>query len=137
QVADEAMKLDRYEDAAKAVESSSAQAKRGKDLAAIGSADAKTKEVAARKARFEKVRKSKELLAAMPDDPAANLAVGQYTCLVKNDWDAGLPMLVKGPDGPLKALALKDAGNPASADERARVGDGWWDLADTVTPDEK
>jgi hypothetical protein len=129
QLADEAMKVDRYDDAAKASEISGVQSKRGKDLGGITSADAKSKEVAARKARFDKVLKAKDTLAAVPDDPAANLEVGKYVCFVKGDWDAGLLLLGKGPEGPLRALALVDVGNPASPGDRLIMGDGWWDLA--------
>jgi hypothetical protein len=137
QLADEAMKVDRYDDAAKVADAANAQAKRGKELAVINAAEGKSKEVAAHKARFEKVRKARETLAALPDDPAANLAVGQYYCFSKNDWAGGLPLLAKSPDGPLKALALKDAGNPETTADRAAVGDGWWDLAETAAPEAK
>jgi hypothetical protein len=137
QLADEALKADNFDDSAKAAAESGTLARRAKELALVGAADAKSKEVAARKVRFEKVRKAKELLAAMPDDPAANLAVGQYCCFAKNDWAAGLACLAKSPDGNLKSVALKDAANPESPDEKAAVGDGWWDLSETAPPEDK
>jgi len=93
--------------------------------------------VTARKSRFEKVRKAKELLAGMPDDPAANLAVGQYCCFSKNDWVAGLACLAKGPEGNLKAVAIKDAAGPETPDDQAAVGDGWWDLSETAPAEDK
>jgi hypothetical protein len=64
-----------------------------------------------------------------PNDPAANLAVGRYTCFVKGDWDGGLPMLANGTDATLKAQAALELAKPAKADELARVADGWWDAA--------
>jgi hypothetical protein len=107
-LADEAMKDDRFDEAAKAVSEAAALGRRAKEFPMISSADAKGKEIAARKLRFEKIRKSKETLAAMPDDPAANLVLGQYYCFVKEDWVPGITCLAKGPEGPLRDLARKD-----------------------------
>lgn len=137
QLADDAVAVDRYEDAAKAIEAAVAQAKRAKDLAAVLSADAKSKDVAAKKIRFEKIRQAKDTLLATPDDPAANLAVGQYLCFAKEDWTAGLALLGKGPDGALKAAALKDRVNPQSPADRMAVGDGWWEIAETAAAEDK
>ncbi|MBI3877243.1 MAG: hypothetical protein HY300_15015, partial [Verrucomicrobia bacterium] len=44
-------------------------------------------------------------LAITPDDPGANLAVGQFLCFVKGDWESGLPLLAKSDDNVLKTLA--------------------------------
>ncbi len=56
-------------------------------------------------------------------------AVGRYLCFVKGDWDAGLPHLVSGAKGPLKALVEKDVLNPVEADKQVDVAEGWADLA--------
>ena len=48
------------------------------------------KEQAAAKADFQQGR---ETLAKNPADPTANSAVGRYLCLVRNDWEHGLPEL--------------------------------------------
>ena len=47
-------------------------------------------------------------LKANPGDTAAHLALGRYFCLVKGDWEAGLPHLAQGDDPDLKALAEED-----------------------------
>jgi hypothetical protein len=57
----------------------------------------------------ERVAPYIQRLKAAPDDPAANLAVGQYFCFTKHDWKQGLPLLSKGtktPSGP--ALQSRD-----------------------------
>jgi hypothetical protein len=136
-LSDEAIKIDRYDDATKAAEAAGAQAKRAKELTLVSAAEGKSKEVAARKLRFEKVEKAKETLAAAPEDPAANLEVGTYFCFVKGDWGAGLPFLGKSPDPILKNLALLDAGNPPSAGDQVLVGDGWWDRAQAAPAEER
>jgi hypothetical protein len=137
QFADEAMKADDLDNASKAAGEAGAQARRAKELPlAAAAAESKSKEIAIRKVRFEKVRKAKEVLATMPDDPAANVVVGQYLCF-KGDWEGALACLAKGPDGPLKAAAQKDAANPQAPEEMATAGDGWWEVSETSPPEDK
>lgn len=66
-------------------------------------------------------------LKETPDDPAANLAVGRYRCLMKGDWENGLPMLAKGSDAALKTAAIFELSNPTSNDEVVHLGDLWWE----------
>jgi hypothetical protein len=68
-------------------------------------------------------------LKAAPNDPSANLAVGRYTALLRGDWEQGLPLLAKGNDPTLAALAKAALAEPADADARAALAGGWWDLA--------
>ena len=65
-----------------------------------------------------------------PNDPDANLAVGRYKCLVKQDWQAGLPFLAKGSDEALRALAQWELAPPLQAVEQVKLADAWWDLAE-------
>ena len=59
-----------------------------------------------------KVIEARNLLKSNPDDAGANAAVGRYVCFFKGDWAAGLPLLAKGPSGPLTDLArLEIAGS--------------------------
>jgi WD40 repeat protein len=64
-----------------------------------------------------------------PNDPDANLAVGRYWCLFKNQWDRGLPLLVKGKEA-LKELAEKDLAKSIQTKEQLEIGDSWWDLSE-------
>ena len=41
-------------------------------------------------------------------DPAANREMGRYFCLVKGNWERGLPMLVVGNDKDYLDLAKRD-----------------------------
>src|SRR5204862_7947522 len=65
-----------------------------------------------------------------PDDAAANTEMGQLLCYVKGNWELGVRFLVKGSDGPLKALAQKELAVSLEAAEQVAVADGWWDLAE-------
>lgn len=69
------------------------------------------------------------VLKKTPDDPAANLEAGRYFCLVKGDWTRGLPMLAKGSDAAVKALAAKELAAAKTAGG-AELGDAWWEAAD-------
>ncbi|QOV88690.1 SUMF1/EgtB/PvdO family nonheme iron enzyme [Humisphaera borealis] len=80
-------------------------------------------------AEFTKVESSLDKLKTAPEDPDANATVGKYKCLVRGDFDAGLPMLAKGSDGPLKAIAAADLKNPATPEAQRELGDQWWDMA--------
>ena len=132
-VADEFLAADRYDEAIKAVDAADDLGRRAKDPALTARAGSKTKEAYDRKDRFGRVKKARETLATSPEDPAANLAVGQFECLVKGDWESGLPRLAKGPDSPLKSLATRDLAGAKDAAERATLGDGWWDQSEKET----
>ena len=66
-----------------------------------------------------------------PAEPAANLAAGRYLCLVKGDWEQGVPMLALGSDAALKAVALMELRGADSAEQQAAIGNAWWDAAET------
>lgn len=89
----------------------------------------RNRELNAAKEAADKVAKQREQLKTNPDDAAANLAVGRYTCFVRGDWAAGLPMLAKGSDAALKALAEQELASPAAGEATLKLADGWWDVA--------
>jgi hypothetical protein len=129
-LADEASERDQYDQARQAAESAGTLAKRLKDLPLAAKADAKAKEATERRDKYAKIKKAQETLAASPDDPEANLLVGQFECLVKGEWERGLPRLMKGPEGALKSLATGELAAPADALSQIKLGDGWWELAE-------
>jgi hypothetical protein len=75
------------------------------------------------------IQTSLEKLKDAPDDPEANLKVGRYHCFLRNEWTAGLPLLVKGSDKALAELAALDLANPQEAAEQLQVGDKWHEMA--------
>jgi len=81
----------------------------------------------------ERLTPSLEKLRSFPDDPAANLAVGRYTALLRGDWEHGLPLLAKGSDPKLAALAKAALADPADADARTKLAEEWWDLAQAAS----
>jgi hypothetical protein len=95
----------------------------------LRSLPARAREVEELRAARERLTPALEKLKTAPDDPAANLAVGRYTALLRGDWERGLPLLAKGDDAKLAALAKAALAGPADANARAKLADGWWDLA--------
>ncbi|HEV3145093.1 MAG TPA: hypothetical protein VGZ47_14480 [Gemmataceae bacterium] len=81
------------------------------------------------KKEYAGVAAAKKKLETQPDDPAANLAYGQYLCLAKGDWVTGLPYLSKGDDADLKKLAAAELAKPKAVVEWKALADGWWDLS--------
>ncbi len=90
---------------------------------------ARGKQVLALRKEFARVETARQTLAQAPDDPGANLTCGRYLCLVKRDWERGLPMLALGSDPKWRSLARRDLADPSDAQAQLALGDGWWDMA--------
>jgi hypothetical protein len=133
-ILDDALSADDYETAARVATAAEAAAKKSKNLALVAQIRNRAKDIDAGKASFEKVQTALKALQAKPDDADASLLVGRHYCLVRGDWDKGLPCLVKGSDAALKALAQKDLAGPANAAEQLALADGWYDLAAKESP---
>lgn len=119
-----------YESAEKAAASGVVSARKAKDISLVGRADAKARENVDLKLRLGRLKKARDVLATTPGDPAANLEVGQFECFFKGNWEAGLPLLVKGSDESLRALAQKDVGAPTASQDQIALADGWWARAE-------
>lgn len=93
---------------------------------------AKIKDAEALKADADAVDAHLATLEKSPEDPAANLAVGRYLCLLRGDWKGGVPLLGKGGDAKLKEVAAKDqAALAGGTAEQFAAGDAWYDYAAT------
>ena len=102
-----------------------------KDRGLVQEAMAKSNAVEAAAKAYSDIQGSMATLKENPNDPDSNLAVGKYLCCTKNDWELGLPMLAKGSNAALKALAARDLQGPATPQEQVVLGDGWWEFADS------
>ncbi len=70
----------------------------------------KSKEVEEFRGARDKAKGAMEKLASSANDPAANSAVGSYSCFYQRDWEKGLAMLAKGEDAKLKGAASGGCG---------------------------
>jgi hypothetical protein len=127
---DDQVVADQYDAADKNVTVAVQHARKSNDLALSARAVNRAKEVAEAKSLYSGMKGILETLARTPDDPRANLEMGQFLCYVKGVWDLGARFLVKGSDASLKALAEKDLGAPGAPTDRVSLADGWWELAE-------
>ena len=107
-----------------------AEARKAREKELITQAQSRITELAELAKSYEEVKTAKVTLEKTPDDPDANLIVGKYLCFVKGDWEKGVPMLALGKDEALKALAMQEIQRAVSSNEQAKLGDGWWSLAE-------
>jgi hypothetical protein len=127
---EEAQSRDSYEAAEKAAGAAVSWAKKAKDPPLSARAEAREKESTELKRTYEQVKKSVAELSSNPEDPAANLIVGRFRCLIRGDWEAGLPALAKSIGSPLQPVAQKDLGRPMETADQVALGDAWWDLGE-------
>jgi len=129
-VVDDLATSDLYEAADKTAATALQQARKASDAMLVGRAATRSKEIAEARTLFQAMKGVLQTLAKTPEDPAANLEMGQYLCYVKGSWDLGLRFMVKGSDATLRTLAEKELSNPSPIAEWASVADSWWDLAE-------
>ncbi|HLY74005.1 MAG TPA: hypothetical protein VKU80_07785, partial [Planctomycetota bacterium] len=125
---DELIRADQYDAADKAAASALQFSRKANDAALAARAASRTKEIAEAKTLFQGMKSSLETQAKTPDDPGANLEIGQFLCFVKGSWDLGLRFIVKGSDPALKTLAQKELAIASQPGDRIAVADGWYDL---------
>lgn len=127
---DDLLAADQYEPAEKAAASAQQFARRANDARLAARAAARVKDVTEAKTRYQAMKGVLQTLAKTPDDPAANLEMGQFLCYVKGNWDLGLRFMAKSSDAALKSLAEKDLALPLNPADQTAVADGWYDLAE-------
>jgi hypothetical protein len=120
----DAVRVDGYDAAASLAAKAEGLARVAQDLNLAARIGDLKKEVASLKDEYTRVKPMLEKPGTGDEE-----AVGRYLCFVKGDWDSGIPHLVAGAKGPLKALVEKDVLNPMDADKQFDVAEGWSDLA--------
>ena len=76
---------------------------------------------------YRRLQGAMDRLKANANDPAANLELGRYYALLKHRWDKALPLLARGGDAVLQALARQDLANPDKAAGQVALADAWWE----------
>ncbi len=127
---DDALDDARVDVAEPLVVAATASASKARDTDLVRTVRIKTRKIQSALADYKAVAKALEKLDADPDDAEANLLVGRFYCLSRENWDTGLPYLAKGSDAVLAAAAKLDLTNPSDATAQEAVGDAWWDLAE-------
>jgi hypothetical protein len=123
---DQAAERDDFDSIAALVTSGIAQARKVKDDDLVTALQNRGKEIRDMRAEYIKLKTARETLATSPDDAEAALLVGKHLCLVKNQWDEGLPLLAKSTDEVWKKLAEQEQTKPRDPDPQVDLGDLWW-----------
>jgi tRNA A-37 threonylcarbamoyl transferase component Bud32 len=129
-VLEELLAADNFEAAGRLLKVAQAAGRNAKSVPLLSSIQACSADMEFLKKEYEKAKAALDTLKKNPKDAEASLVAGKYLCLLKGDWDKGLPLLAGGSDAKLKKLAERDAGKPASATDQAALADEWWELAE-------
>lgn len=130
--ADDAIAADQFDSAAALLEKGAALARAAREFNLAKSANDLLNEVNQLKTAFAAIQNDLQTLKTEPADPDANLAVGQFRCLMLGDWETGLPMLARSNSPDLQATAKEDLANPATPDSQVAVADRWYELSQNV-----
>src|SRR5438445_10094342 len=109
---EEALGADDYDNARALVSTAEAAARKLKVVALVRSVQRRGQEVQKLQEAYAKIKPFADKLHDDPRDPQANLVMGRYQALTKGSWEKGLPLLARGSDPALKALAAKDLAAP-------------------------
>ncbi|HLY74938.1 MAG TPA: carbohydrate binding domain-containing protein [Planctomycetota bacterium] len=124
--AEELAAENKYDDALAALSEAEKAAIKAKDTDAVLLIREQKKDMNALKKEYDKVKDAEGKLAANADDAEANMLMGRFYCFVRDDWMRGLPLLAKGADVFLKALAEMELTKSAKGEDKVVIGDGWW-----------
>ena len=129
--ADDALSRDEYDLATRLAALAEAAAAKSQKIVLLNDARDKEHEINWASQEYTRAKAALELLTTMPDDAGAKATAGQFKCLVKNDWEHGLPLLLDGADGEFKSLAERDqAAQTAGANVQYDIADEWWNLGE-------
>lgn len=126
---DEAVKLDRYDEAQRLLALAAKSGSKAKDVALVKKTETRGAEVKEIAAAFGLAKPAEEKLKANPKDAEAARTIGRFRCLFKNEWSAGLALLADAAGGKLQELARKDIALPSTTKEKIDLADAYWDLA--------
>lgn len=125
---DDAIAADDYSTAGELAQTALAAARKAHDAAITARVEARAKEIEEIAKSRAEVKQAMATLEKNPGDPKANLTVGRYYCLLRGDWEKGLPMLALAGDEAFSPLARKELTGATTADEKVALADAWWEL---------
>lgn len=134
---DEAIRGGRDDAAEKAVPVLLSVSRKARDPLLVKAAIAMKLRLTERAAMEARLAPLRAKLAESPDDPQANLELGQLLCFTAGNWKEGLPMLAKSSDANLAAAVRADleAGRNDDCETAVRAGDFWRAWGASQKPD--
>lgn len=137
EAAQEAVARDDYTLAKKMAAAAAAAAKSAKLPSLAALARTLGTEAAEVEKKYQRAKPSIDLLAKKPGNSPASLEAGKFFCLVKKEWQKGLPLLIKGLDPALFSASEMDWSNPQDPSAQADLADRWWQAGENFTGMEK
>ncbi|MFM7035511.1 MAG: hypothetical protein ACKOYJ_10100 [Planctomycetia bacterium] len=118
-----------YDGAEKAAQVAATAARRGKDRDLQKVVLEQLAAIREQRKSAAKVQALVDRVAADPADGDAAADLGRYRCFAEDDWESGLPLLARGSDAELAALAKADLAGAATLAARLQLADRWWEYA--------
>ena len=132
---EQALATDRYDEAMDLITVGATLGEQTKDLKLVKRFKTLAENIREERNQFHNVEKAQEALEQKPLDAEANLIVGQWYCLKKNQWDEGVTYLALCNHPEMQTLGRMDLKIDKSAVEIARLGDLCWELAESMPQD--
>ena len=82
--------------------------------------------------RFKEVASALEEIKKNPQDTKANETVAEFYCLLKDDWEKGLPYMAKSGQEPHASLATIELSNLKEPQQQYDLAESWWALSKNV-----
>ncbi len=138
-LAQEAIQADSYDAAARLAKASfsfasKVMASKGRDPHTIRQAIELGETIPWYKQQHDLAQQAEKALTQDPNNIKAVQFLGKYYALVKEQWDRGLPLLLKSEDARLKALAEAEqaARRSASAADMVKLADQWMEAVPSI-----
>lgn len=137
QLAERSVKADSYDIACESMREAIRLASKLKDNNLENGIKSRQKEIEGLKKQWGRIGRERKILRAEPEQPEANLTLGLFYCLWKEDWDRAVAYLSKGSDVALKELAEKERRKSLSTEEMIEIGNEWNRTAEEMRDNRK
>ena len=124
-----AYEADDYPTALEVLRIYTAMLHKGNDRAKVARAGTYRSAILEAEKLYKLVPAALSALATSPDNTEANDVAGKFFCLVKEQWEIGLPMMARGQDLKLRILARMDLEKDKTGPQTVQLADQYWDLA--------
>lgn len=127
-----AVDADDYDSARKMATLAMTVARKSQNAAATSQLQTRVRQIDQLKKDYDVVKGAIATLATDPNDAAANLAMGKFLALSKEDLEGALPYLAKGSEATLASLARRDLANPTDPESQVKLADAWWEAGEKM-----
>ncbi|MCA9268062.1 MAG: hypothetical protein KDA41_06305, partial [Planctomycetales bacterium] len=128
-IAQDAVKRDDYKAALDMADVALAAARRLNDRKAVIAISKAARDLQKMSRAYDALNARLAELGGGAEDPKTSELAGRYYCLLKQEWDKGLPYLARAADNDLRRLAQRDVEAPTDPMVQLELADGWFDAS--------